>query len=179
MSAIAGALAGQDWYLVGAQAALLRGSRRLTSDVDVTVLPRGTPTEELVRRLAAHGLSLRVPDSADFVRQTRVLPAVHDMSGMPVDVVLGGPGLEEVFLQAAEEVSLGDLRIPVATAEHLIVMKLLAARPKDMQDAVAIASVAEADLTEVEALVEAIAAGLGEDDIRIALAELRRQLAIR
>ena len=57
---------------------------------------------------------------------------------MPVDIVLGGPGLEQMVLESAEPVQLEDLIIPVATAEHLVLMKLLAARPKDLLDAAAV-----------------------------------------
>ncbi len=168
---------GDGWYLFGAQAALLRGSRRLTSDVDLTLLPGNTPTSVIVGRLSDHGIVLRVADVDDFVRQTRVLPLLHRVSGMPVDLVLGGPGLEQMFLEAAEPMQLGDLVIPVATAEHLIVMKLLAARPKDFEDALAIARAVSLDLDRIEPLVQAIAEGLGEDDIRAALAELRSRQA--
>lgn len=37
-----------DWYLFGAQAAFIRGARRMTADVDVTVLPGSLGTPELV-----------------------------------------------------------------------------------------------------------------------------------
>jgi hypothetical protein len=163
------------WYLFGAQAALLRGSRRLTSDIDVTVLPGDVSTSTLLDELAAQGISLRVADADDFVKRTRVLPLVHDASGMPVDVVIGGPGLEQLFLDAAEPVSLDDLVVPVASAAHLVVMKLLAGRPKDLDDAEAMVRAATMDLDEIEPLVEAIAEGLGEDDIRRALASVRRR----
>lgn len=168
---------GDGWYLFGAQAALLRGSRRLTSDIDVTVLPGTTSTPDLMARLHAKGFSLRIPDADDFVKQTRILPLVHDASGMPVDVALGGPGLEEVFLSAAEPMQLGDAVIPVATVEHLIVMKLLAGRPHDLDDAEAMFRAANPAIGPIESLVDAIAEGLGEDDVRDAWATLRDRVS--
>lgn len=54
-------------------------------------------------------------------------------------------------------------------------MKLLAGRPQDLDDATALVR-AGADVSEVEPMVEAIAEGLGEDDIRDALVEVRRRL---
>jgi hypothetical protein len=36
LAALAASLQGLDWYLFGAQAALLYGSTRLTADIDVT-----------------------------------------------------------------------------------------------------------------------------------------------
>ena len=81
------------WYLFGAQAALLYGSPRLTADADLTVQLGQVATETLVDVLRRHGFELRVGDAA-FVRTTRVLPVLHQGSGFPADVVLGGPGLE-------------------------------------------------------------------------------------
>lgn len=167
---------GDGWYLFGAQAALLRGSRRLTSDIDVTVLPGPSSTEDLVERLRTHAFRLRVPDVDDFVQQTRVLPVVHEPTGMPVDVVLGGPGLEELFLSDAELVTLGTTVVPVPTAEHLIVMKLLAGRPLDLDDAEAMFRAAKPAIEPIESLVDAIAEGLGEDDVRVALSRLRQRV---
>ena len=55
--------------------------------------------------MAAAGFALRV-DDPDFVRRTRVMPFVHLATGMPLDVVLAGSGLEEGFLNRATTVDL-------------------------------------------------------------------------
>jgi hypothetical protein len=142
----------------------------------VTLLPAGVITARVVERLTHHGFELRVTDVDEFVARTRVIPAVHSRTSMPVDVVLGGPGLEQLFLDSAERLQLGGSTIPVATAEHLVVMKLLAGRPKDIDDATAIVRGSCVVLAEVESLIDAIAEGLGEDDIRATLAKLRERL---
>jgi hypothetical protein len=177
LRAISAALegAGEGWYLFGAQAALLRGSRRLTSDIDITFLPGGLSNDDLLERLFSSGFSLRVVDADDFVEQTRVLPMVHEATGMPVDVVIGGAGLEQLFLQHSETLLLEGVRVPVPTAEHLVVMKLLAGRPQDLDDAAAMARVG-IDFEAVEDLASAIAEGLGEADILHALADLHRRM---
>ena len=64
----------------------------------------------------------------------------------PLDVVLAGPGLEEQFLAGAEERVIGHVRIPVVCAEDLVAMKMLAGRPRDLDDVAAIARVRRADL---------------------------------
>jgi hypothetical protein len=163
---------GDGWYLFGAQAALLRGSARMTHDVDVTLLPGDTPPADVVARLRAVGFTLRVQDADDFVARTRVLPVVHDATQMPVDVVLGGPGLERLFLDASERMRIDATDVSVPTSEHLVVMKLLAGRSLDLDDAVAIANAQTIDHNAVRSLVDAIADGLGEDDIRNAYAAL-------
>ena len=139
-------------------------------------LPRETPTNELLARLQSRGFSLRVPDANGFVAQTRVLPMVHDASEMPVDVVIGGPGLEQAFYESARIHDLAGTAVRVPRPEHLVVMKLLAARPHDLEDAQAIARRPGFEQAEVAGLVEAIAEGLGEDDIREAYADLLARL---
>lgn len=90
------AAAGLEWYLFGARAAQLRGLRRATVDVDITVFAQSNDASVVVAALA-DSFSLRVPDLEAFVRTTRVLPLIHDRTSIPVDAVLGGPGLEPYF----------------------------------------------------------------------------------
>lgn len=166
---------GSGWYLFGAQAALIHGSRRLTADIDITVLLGEQTNAALVARLQAHGFELRFADVEDFLAQTRVIPLRHERTDMPVDVVIGGPGLEELFLAESVSVELEGVTVPVVRPEHLVVMKLLAGRAKDLDDAVAVARASELDERSIEELVDAIADGLGEDDVRVRLAELRKR----
>jgi hypothetical protein len=103
----------------GAQALVLRGLPRATADIDVTVLLGSLATERLLRALKRHGFTPTIED-ATFVATTRVLPLAHRHTGMPVDVVLGGPGIEEQFATAAEKVKVGRTSVPVATATRLV-----------------------------------------------------------
>jgi hypothetical protein len=124
------------WYVFGAQAVLIWGRPRFTEDIDVTVLPGSVPTSRLVATLQQHGFELRVEGTPAFVDQTRVLPLTFSGSGWALDLVLGGPGLEEGFLQRSipTEVTSG-FSVRVICPEDLIVTKVLAGRPKDLEDA--------------------------------------------
>jgi len=161
---------GAGWYLFGAQAALLYGVARFTADVDVTVQLRGADPKELVRALSAAGFSLRVEGDA-FVEQTRVLPALHTATGIPVDLVLAGPGIEELFLERAEVHDLEGVRVPVARAEDIVVMKILAERPKDIEDVIAIlaAHPGDLDLELVRSTLRLLEEALGQSDLLPAL----------
>lgn len=124
---------GLRWYLFGAQAAIVHGASRLTADVDVTVDPGVRSTSELVGRFRREGLALRVTDD-DFVERTRVLPLVHEPSRILCDVVLAGPGIEELFFDRAVVQLLDGVSVPVAAADDLVAMKILAGRDKDLDD---------------------------------------------
>jgi hypothetical protein len=125
---------GLPWYMFGAQAALLWGRPRLTTDVDVTVRLGDVDAETFVEALRLGGFDLRIVATPQFVRQTRVLPLVHVPSELAVDIVLSGPGLEDDFLARAVPMEIGGVGVPVISAEDLIVTKILAGRAKDLDD---------------------------------------------
>ena len=153
-----------DWYVFGAQAALIYGAARVTADVDVTVrLGKVTPTR-LVATLKRHGFVLRMDDPA-FLRTTRVLPLLHVPTSVPTDLVLSGPGLEDLFLERAVVHDLGGVRVPVARAEDLIVMKVLAGRDKDFEDVAAIVAAGELNTKDVSSTLAMVEAALGQSDL--------------
>lgn len=166
---------GARWYLFGAQAVIVWGRPRATADVDVTAQVRPSEAPELVSEMEAGGFQVRVPDPREFVARTRVLPFVHRASGLPLDVVLAGPGLEEDFLERAVEVEIGDLRVPVISPEDLIVAKLLAGRGRDLDDVAGILRErgGSLDLGRVRDTLSLIESALSRSDLT---PQLERQL---
>jgi hypothetical protein len=154
------------WYLFGAQAALLYGSPRLTADADLTVQLGQLTAPAFADALVKNGFQLRVSDPA-FVRTTRVLPVLHRASGFPADVVFGGPGLEEAFLERAQTRLVQGINIPVAAAEDLIAMKVLAGRRKDEEDVVAIlgAQGRKLNLATIRRTLGDLSEALAQDDL--------------
>jgi len=180
LAALAGALSRLHarWYVFGAQAVVLWGRPRLTADIDVTVRMDPEEPERLVRALEASGFSLRIGNTPEFVRRTRVLPFVHATSGMPMDVVLAGPGLEELFLSRAVPVTIGSLVVPVISPEDLVATKILAGRPKDIEDVRGILRerLATLDLESIRSTLALLEEALGQSDLRPIL---ERELALR
>lgn len=164
------------WYVFGAQALVLHGCPRATADLDVTVLLGALPTQRLADALAKAGFAIRIDDES-FVASTRVLPVVHRTTMLPVDIVLGGPGLEQRFANAAEVVALGRLKVPVCTCTHLVLMKILASRPKDLEDAATLLVTQKAaiDMRELRELAKQLASALAEDDVLGHLAEASKR----
>lgn len=122
------------WYVFGAQAVIVYGVPRLSADVDVTLAMAPDTPEQFARDMHAAGFLLRV-DDPDFVRRTRVMPFVHGATGMPVDIVLAGSGLEDEFLDRAVVTDIGGIAVPVIDRADLVIAKVLAGRPKDTDDA--------------------------------------------
>lgn len=125
---------GTRWYLFGAQAVIIWGAPRMSADVDVTVEIAPEEADGFVAHMEEAGFELRISDVDEFVARTRVLPFLHLKTEIPLDVVLAGPGLEELFLDRVREVEVAGTPMPVISPEDLIVTKILAGRPKDIDD---------------------------------------------
>jgi hypothetical protein len=149
--------------------------------VDVTVrLPAATSAEMLAAGLERHGFVRRVTD-ADFMARTRVAPFVHTATSLPLDVVLAGPGLEDLFLSRAVQVEVEGVLVPVASAEDIVVMKVLAGRPKDVDDVIAIVAAQERtlDFGYVRGTLGTLERAIGQSDLlpafEAAVARARRR----
>ena len=154
------------WYLFGAQAVVAYGVPRFSADVDVTVELDPDDSERFVEEMEAGGFTLRV-DDPEFVRRTRVMPFVHVATGMPLDVVLAGSGLEDEFLGRAKTTDIGGIDVPLIDVADLVISKILAGRPKDMADARSLwrAHGSSADRRRVVRLLRLLEEALGQSDL--------------
>jgi hypothetical protein len=121
-------------------------------------------------------LNLEVDDAA-FIERTRVVPFVHRASGMPVDVVLGGSGLEDEFARRARMIDISGRQIPVIAPDDLIITKILAGRPKDVEDIRAVlgAQRRNLDLERIRSVLRLLEEALPMSDlVRAFEAELAR-----
>ena len=163
-----------DWYLFGAQAVIAYGVPRLSADVDVTLRLEPDIPDRLVEEMRRAGFEPRVADP-DFVRRTRVLPFFHNMTGMPLDVVLAGPGIEDEFLARARVLDIAGLRVPTLDPSDLVIAKILAGRPKDIDDARGLmkAQGKQIDKARVESMLRLLEEALGQSDLLPAWSAVR------
>ena len=125
--------AGMSACLIGALAVHRWGEPRATRDVDLSVLaPHGDETPVLDLLLAR--FAPRRPDARAFALANRVL-LLRTAVGPDLDVALAAFPFELEALKAASEWEAAPgLRLRTCPAEHLIVYKLVAARPHDLVD---------------------------------------------
>jgi hypothetical protein len=163
------------WYVFGAQAVVAYGVPRLSADVDVTLRLTPDEPERFAADMNRAGFDSRVEDP-DFLRRTRVMPFVHRATAMPVDVVLAGSGLEDEFLERARVVELGGCSIPMIDPADLIIAKLLAGRPKDVEDARSLWNILgpELDSDRISATLRLLEEALSQNDLLPSFESIRR-----
>ncbi len=125
---------GIKFALIGGLAVSLRGQPRMTVDVNVIILADVDQALQLVRELGSTPFEPLFPEVEEVVSRSYILPLRHRRTGIRVDVAIGMSGFEQQAVGRAVPVSIGDVRVPVAVTEDLLVMKALAGRPQDEQD---------------------------------------------
>lgn len=156
---------GLRWFVFGAQAVAVRGAPRATQDIDVTVQVERARLRSLVEALESEGLRHRYPERAgELVARGAVVPFIHP-SGMEVDLVLAGSGLEALALGRASRVAIDGVRVPVADATDLAVMKVLAGRGKDLDDLCSLLESGDVNLEEARDLLDQLEEALGQSDL--------------
>jgi hypothetical protein len=126
---------GIPFMLIGGQAVLLHGEPRLTQDVDVTMGVGPDRIGDLLGVCEALGLRPLPDDPRAFARETFVLPAADRATGLRVDLIFSTTSYEAQAIGRAVLVDLGTRDVPFATAEDLVLHKLFAGRPRDLEDA--------------------------------------------
>ena len=145
------------YMVIGGYANLRWGRPRLTEDIDITVSVAEPSWPEFVAAVEKRYCPL-APNPLEFARQTRVIP-ISTSGGVRVDLVLSALGYEETAIRRAVRTDLGSAEVRICTAEDLIVHKLIAARPRDLDDieGIVIRRGAQLDRLYLDPLVEQIA----------------------
>lgn len=162
------------WYLFGAQAVIAYGVPRLSADVDVTLRLTPDAPDRFTLEMQQAGFQIRA-DDPEFVRRTRVMPFVHVSSGMPLDVVLAGSGLEDEFISRARWLDIEGTKVPTIDPGDLIIAKVLAGRPKDIEDARGVWRIHRHDIdaARIASVLRLLEEALGQSDLVPAFESIR------
>jgi predicted nucleotidyltransferase len=122
------------YMIIGGQAVLLYGEPRLTKDIDITL---GLDINELprLRNIAFQiGLTLLVQNEEKFVRETMVLPTIHEPSGFRVDLIFSFSKYEQEALKRVNKIRIGSIDACYASLEDVLIQKTISGRPRDIED---------------------------------------------
>jgi len=120
--------------VIGGQAVLLYGEPRLTKDIDITLgvgIDRLGDMKALVNRLR---LGYLTEDVDTFVRETMVMPVIEEKSGIRVDFIFSFSPYEKQAIERAKAVLFGKTPIKFAALEDVVIHKVIAGRPRDIED---------------------------------------------
>lgn len=126
--------AGIPYMVIGGQAVLVHGEPRLTRDVDVTLGLRPNESRRLLDILPRLRLKSLVKDPEDFLKETFVLPTGAPSSPLRVDFIFTWTEYERKALARSRPIRIGRRSVRFISPEDLVVFKILAGRPRDLED---------------------------------------------
>jgi hypothetical protein len=122
------------YMVIGGQAVLLYGEPRLTKDIDITLGVGIDRVSDVIAAAERLGLKVLVDDAGAFARDTMVLPVADEAVGIRVDFIFSYSSYERQAIGRGRMVRLGDIDVCFASLEDLIIHKIVAGRPRDMED---------------------------------------------
>jgi len=120
--------------IIGGQAVLLYGEPRLTRDIDIT-LGVGIDSLDIVLNIIKElKLKILLNNATDFVKRTMVLPMMEEKTGIRVDFIFSFTPYEQEAIKRANKIDIFGEKVPFASVEDLIIHKIFAGRPRDLED---------------------------------------------
>ena len=123
------------YMITGGQAVLVHGEVRVTKDIDVTIGVGREGIDKAQKTAKKMKLAALPGNSSEFAMKTMVLPLIHRQSGIRVDFIFSDTEFEMHAIKRAVKITIGNYPVKVISLEDLIVEKIFAGRPRDIEDA--------------------------------------------
>lgn len=128
---------GIPYMVIGGHAAVLYGEPRLTRDIDFTLGIGPDRLDELLEIVRDADL-VPAEGAQDLARQSYVLPCSDPATGIDIDLILSVSAYEQEAFGRARAVSIAGVNVRFASPEDVLIHKIVAGRPRDIEDARAI-----------------------------------------
>lgn len=122
------------YMIIGGQAVLLYGTPRMTKDIDITLGLDVRGIDRVVTTVREIGLDIIPEDYRAFVERTFVLPTKDRKSEIRVDFIFSFTPYERQAIARAKPVILKGAKVTFAAVEDVIIHKIFAGRPRDLED---------------------------------------------
>jgi hypothetical protein len=138
LAALSNALseAGAPWMVIGGIAVISHGVQRMTTDIDAVIQGDAISAHALIGVLRKHQIVPRIDDAETFAATNLVLLVRHQPTEVDLDLSFGWTTFEHEALAARATMRYGHVAAPMAGVEELLVFKAMAARSRDIDDAV-------------------------------------------
>jgi predicted nucleotidyltransferase len=125
---------GISYMLIGGQAVLLYGDPRATKDIDVTLGIGPDGLHDIIKIVKDLNWKVLVEDPQAFVAKTLVLPCLDSQTGIRIDLIFSFSEYEHQAIRRVKRVQIGDTSVMFASVEDVVVQKVIAGRPRDLED---------------------------------------------
>lgn len=129
---------GIPYMIIGGQAVLLHGEPRLTRDIDITLGVNADRLDDLLIVVQELSLKPLPEDMESFVKENMVLPTLDEKTGIRLDFIFSFTPYEEAAIKRGKKVRIQGQKVNFASAEDLIIHKVFAGRPRDIEDVKAV-----------------------------------------
>lgn len=132
--------AGYEYAVMGGLAVRVHSIPRPTHDVDLTITIDRSDLPTLFESLQKIGHTIPESYQQGWVDEVGGMPLIkvrtymHESQGVDIDIFLNETEFQNSYLARRIEVAIGDRSLWVVTPEDLILLKLLASRPRDLLD---------------------------------------------
>lgn len=123
------------YMVIGGQAVLLHGEPRLTRDIDITLGISIDQAELIIKNLKDINLKPLPENIWDFLNKTFVLPLEDIGTNIRVDFIFSQTDYEKNAIKRSVKIDLKGVKVNFSTVEDLLIHKIFAGRPKDLEDA--------------------------------------------
>lgn len=123
------------YMIIGGQAVLLYGEPRLTKDIDITLGVSIDKLSELLNIIKKIELMPLPENIIGFTQKTFVLPAKDIKTNIRVDFIFSQTSYEKQAIERVNKINLKNTILKFASIEDVIIHKIFAARPRDIEDA--------------------------------------------
>lgn len=127
-----------EYMVIGGQALLVYGEPRLTKDIDVTLGVGVDRLPDLLTLVRDFKWKILSESPEKFVRETWVLPCLDPESGIRIDFIFSFSEYEKQALKRIRRVRVGQAEVCFASPEDLVIHKIIAGRPRDLEDVKAV-----------------------------------------
>jgi hypothetical protein len=171
---------GLAWMVIGGVAVIGSGAPRYTADIDATVSAPEASADDIIAALRSHGIEPRIADASAFARDRHVLLLRHAASGVPLDITFAWLPFEDEAIRASRRADYAGVSVPLPRVDDLIIYKLVASRPKDVEDVERLLALhaPALDVPRLKRVIGEFAQALADPERPATLARLLRQAGL-
>lgn len=125
------------YMIIGGQAVLFYGEPRFTRDIDITLGIDVTDLDKFLKIISGLKFKPMIKNVRSFVSDTMVLPVNDTPSGIRIDFIFSNSEFEKEAIKRVKQIKYNGTTIKIASLEDVIIHKMVAGRPRDIEDIVA------------------------------------------